>query len=120
MAVAGRLGVASRDRGGADPGRGRARSSLLVELARVARVAHVAVERLDVVAVRVEEVGGVVTRSVVAQAGRAVRLEAGLDAGAVEGVDLRTRPRDEAEMKLTRRRLTVDHVHVRQVRLAVV
>jgi hypothetical protein len=52
-------------------------------------VADVAVERLDVVAVGIEQVCGVVAGPVlVSVAGLAVRPEAALDAGTVEAVDL--------------------------------
>jgi hypothetical protein len=59
----------------------------MVRLAAVTGVAHVAVERLDVVAVGVEEEGSVVPRPVVAMARRAVRAVAPVDARSMERVD---------------------------------
>src|SRR5215217_6263988 len=70
-------------------------------------VALVAVERLDVIAVGVEEEGGVV-------AGRAVRAEACVDPCLVESIDLLARARVEAEMEVCRRPLPVYDVEVRE------
>jgi hypothetical protein len=80
----------------------------------VADVADVAVEGLDVVAVRVEQVRRVVARPVVAVPGLPVRAEARLDARAMEGVDLVFRARVEAEVQVLRRRPPVGDVEVRE------
>src|SRR5690606_34883110 len=59
-------------------------------------VAH----RLDVVAVRADDEGGVVVRMIVrAQSRRAVVLAAGSDRGAVERVDLRVVPGGEGKVQ---------------------
>src|SRR5439155_13448450 len=65
-----------------------------------AGIADVAVERLDVVSVGVEQVRGVVARRVVAKAGFAVRTESRGDACAVKGVDVRARAGVEAEVEI--------------------
>ena len=57
-------------------------------LADVSWVSYIAVERLDVVAVGIEEECRVVPRSVRSVARRPVRAEAGLDACSVEGIYL--------------------------------
>src|SRR5436190_5867128 len=77
-------------------------------------VAVVAVERLDVVAVGVEEVGGVVAGRVVAVARLSVRAEPCLDPCLMETVDLLARARVEAEVEVCRRRLPVGNVEVRE------
>jgi hypothetical protein len=70
----------------------------------VADVHDVTVERLDVVAVGIEQVRRVVAGVVVAVPGLAVRAEACLDAGAVESVDVLLLARLEAEVEVLRRR----------------
>ena len=59
----------------------------------VADVAHVAVERLDVVAVRVQEESGVVAGAVIAIAGLAVRAETCVDPALVEPASTCSRSR---------------------------
>jgi hypothetical protein len=86
--------------------------------AGVAGVTDVAIQGLDVIAVRIPEIGGVVARAVVAVARRAVRLEARFDSGTVEAVDLVLRLRVEAEMEVLRRRPPIDDVDVREASLA--
>lgn len=81
-------------------------------LSGVARISYIAVDRLYVVAVRVEEVRGVVAGGVVAVTGRTVRAESAIDSYAVEGVNLVSRPRVEAQMQVLCWRHTVDDVHV--------
>ena len=66
----------------------------------VADVPDVAVQGLDVVSIRVEQVGRVVTRSVVAVPRRTIRPKTGLDSRAVEGVNLLLTPRVEAQMQI--------------------
>jgi hypothetical protein len=64
----------------------------------VADVSDVAVQGLNVVPIRVEQVGRVVTRSVVAVPRRTIRPKTGLDSRTVEGVNPLFTPRVEAEM----------------------
>jgi hypothetical protein len=73
----------------------------------VADVSDVAVQGLDVVPIRVEQVSRVVTRSVVAVPRRTIRPKTGLDSRTVEGVNLLFTPRVEAEMEIGRRRSPV-------------
>ena len=63
-------------------------------------IADVAVERLDVVPVRIEQVRRVVADVAVAVAGRAARAEARRDAGRVERIDLVARLRPEADVQI--------------------
>jgi hypothetical protein len=65
----------------------------------VANVSHVAVQGLDVVPIRVEQVGRVVTGTVVAVTGRAIRAKPSFDSRTVEGFDLLFTPRVEAQMR---------------------
>src|SRR5439155_17007719 len=97
----------------------RSRSAARRSLAGVAGIADVAVERLDVVAVRVEQIRGVVAGRVVAEPGSTVRYEAGIDTRAVEGVDGIPRARVKAEVQPPRRRRPCDDVDVREGGLAV-
>jgi len=55
-------------------------------------VADIAVQRFDVVAVRIEQIRGVVARGVLAISGRAVGAKSRVDSSSVELVDLRLRP----------------------------
>jgi hypothetical protein len=82
----------------------------------VADVPDIAVQRFDVVAIRVEKVRGVVAVVVGAVAGRAVRLETRLDAGTMEVVDLFLLACREAQVGVLRRRPPVDDVEVREAR----
>src|SRR5439155_13900144 len=79
-------------------------------------IADIAVERLDVVSVGVEQVRGVIAGRVVAKAGLAVGTESRLRARAVKGVDVRAGPGVEAEVEIRRRRRLRDDVHVREAR----
>ena len=59
----------------------------------VADVSDVAVQGLNVVPIRVEQVSRVVARAVVAVPRRAIRPKTGLDSHTVEGVNLLFTPR---------------------------
>src|ERR671925_137304 len=93
---------------------GSRQSAKRVPLRHVSRISHVAIERLDVVAVGIEQERRVVARSVRSVARGPVRAEAGLDACSMEGIDLFPRFRHEAEMQIRRRRLAVDDVDPRE------
>src|SRR5215211_1233975 len=74
------------------------RTSVVTSRRQVSRIADVTVERLDVVAARVEQERCVVTGRVRSVAGRTVGAKAGPDAGTVEAVHLLPRSRDEAQV----------------------
>ena len=81
----------------------------------VADVSDVAVQGLDVVPIRVEQVSRVITRSVVAVPRRTIRPKTGLDSRTVEGVDPLFTPRVEAQMQIGRPRSPAHDVEVREV-----
>src|SRR5439155_19820383 len=85
-----------------------------VPLRHASRIADVAVERLDVVVVRIEKERGVVAGGIRSVARRTVGAKSGLDASAVEGVDLLARGCDKAQVQPCRRRLPVDDVDPRK------
>jgi hypothetical protein len=64
----------------------------------VADVSDVAVQGLNVVPIRIEQVSRVVTRSVDAVPRRIIRPKTGLDSRTVEGINLLFTPRVEPEM----------------------
>ena len=85
-------------------------------LARVPDVADVAVERLDVVAVGIEQKGGVV-RARICPGSRARRSSESRLRRQRDGTGRpRPRGRTEADVQVVRRRRAVDHVHVRERR----
>jgi hypothetical protein len=81
----------------------------------VADVSDVAVQGLNVVPIRVEQVSRVVARAVVTVPRRAIRPKTGLDSRTVEGVDLLFTPRVEAQMQIGRRGSPVQDVEVSEV-----
>jgi len=64
----------------------------------VSRITDVAVERFDVVVVRIEKERGVVAGGIWSVARRTVGAKSGLDASAVEGVDLLARGCDKTQV----------------------